>query len=109
LSRRAAIVAIEPQHRARAGREADEQIGIAVAVEVPPRRGARRARIADAGGAGNVREDALVVSIQPVWRAVEADEEIEIAVAVVIGGGVHQGGPGAEHLPRGGAEGAPAA
>ena len=96
-----AIVAIEPQHRrgwCRGGREPDEQIGIAVGVEVSPRRGARRPRVGDAGRRRHVGEDARVVAIQPVRRAVEPDEQIDVAVAVVIRGGVDERAAGGEQL-----------
>ena len=47
----AAIVAIEAQHGSGAGRESDEQIGIAVGVEVTPRGRARGPRVGHAGDA----------------------------------------------------------
>ena len=51
------VVPIEAQHRLRgAGREAEEQVGIAVGVEVAPRRRARGPRVGDAGGRRDVGE-----------------------------------------------------
>ena len=73
-----------------AGREADEQIGIAVGVEVAPRRGARRPRVGDARRGRDVREHARVVAIETIRRAVEADEQIEIAVRIEVGPGVDE-------------------
>ena len=79
-------------------REAEQQIGIAVAVEIPPRRRPRRPRVHDAGLRRHVGERALVVAIQAIRLAVEADEHVGIAVAVVIGEGVGEGRSGAEQL-----------
>ena len=76
-------VAIQLQHRrVLERREAEQQIGIAVGVEVAPRRRARRPRVGDAGRRRHVGEHALVVAIQAVRLAVEADEHVEVAVAV---------------------------
>ena len=79
-------------------REAEQQIGIAVGIEVAPRRRARRPRVRHAGGRGHVGEHALVVAIQAIRLAVEADEHVEIAVVVVVGEGVGEIRPGAEHV-----------
>ena len=104
-----AIVAIQAQHGSRAGRaargrEADEQIRIAVRVEISPRGRAGRPRVGDARGRGDIREHAAVVAIQAVGRAVEADEQIDVAVAVVVRRGVHERPAGGEqirlHRPR---------
>ena len=92
-----AVVTVEPQHRAgRTRREAEQQIGIAVGVEVSERRGPRRPRVGDARSRRDVGEHALVVPVEAVGRAIEADEQIQIAVAVDVGERVHQVGAGGE-------------
>ena len=62
----------------------DEQIEIAVAVDVEPDGADGLARIADARLDGDVGEAAAVVAKQPVRLVAERDEEIEIAVVVVV-------------------------
>ncbi len=77
-------VAIQAQdRRARAGREADQQVGVAVGVGIAPGRGPRRTSVRDSRGRRGVGERPTVVAIETVGRSVEADEQIEVGVAVV--------------------------
>ena len=62
----------------------DEQIQIAVAVDVEPHGADGLARIADARLDGDVGEAAVVVAKQPVRLIAECHEEIEIAIVVVV-------------------------
>ena len=94
-----AVVAIQLCRHVRAAGEADEEIGVAVAVEVAPRRGAGVGEVGDTGLGGDVDERAVVVAIQPVRLVLrEADEEVEVAVAVVIGPGVGLAAGGGEQF-----------
>ena len=79
-------------------REAEQQVGVAVGVDVTEGRGAGRPGIGHAGGRGDVGEGAGVVAIEAIGRAVEAHEQVEIAVAVDVGERVHQVGAGPEQV-----------
>ncbi len=86
----ATVVAIEAQHAPRASGESDEEIGITVAVEVPPRHRARGARVGDAGLRGDVLEAVRRQAVESVGGAIEADEEFGGAIAVDVTPGVGQ-------------------
>ena len=87
----AARVAIQAQHRSgRSGREPEQQVGVAVGIDIPEGRGPGSARIGHASGRRDIREHAAVVAIEPVGRAIEADEEVEVAVAVDVGQSIHE-------------------
>ena len=83
-------VAIEPKDRCVVRREADEQVGIAVCVEIAPCSGAGGSSIGNTGARGIVHQRAGVVAVQPVCLPVESDEEIEVVVSVVVGPGVDE-------------------
>ncbi len=94
-----ALVAIEAQHRgARRRREADQQVGIAVRIRIAKGGCTGRARLGQTGGGRDVGEDAAVVAVEPVGLAVEAHEEIEIAVAVSVGKRVDEAGAGGKQI-----------
>ena len=94
-----AVVAIQPQHRTRRpGREAEQQIRIAIGVVVPERRGPRRPGVGDAGGGRDVGEHPAIVAVEAVGGAVEAHEQIRIAVALEVGERVDQVRAGGERL-----------
>ena len=94
-----ALVAIEPARNLGLARESDEQVDVAVAVEVAPRRGARVVEIGDAELRGDVRERAVVVAIETVRLALpEADEQIEVAVVVEVGPAVRLTAGGGEEI-----------
>ena len=84
----AAVVAVQPVRHGRGARKADEQIGIPVVVVVAPRRDARLVEVGEADLGRDVDERAVVVAIQAVHLAAEADEQIEVAVAVEVGPGI---------------------
>lgn len=99
VDERPSVVAVEAQHRTgRTWREAEKQVGVAVGVDIGPRRRARGTRVGHARGFGHVHERALVVAIQPVGLPVEAHEEIEVAVAVIVGKPVHERAARAEQV-----------
>ena len=62
----------------------DEEIQIAVAVDVEPHGADGLARIADARRGRHVGEAAAVVAKQPVRLIAERDEQVEVAVVVVV-------------------------
>ena len=62
-------------------READEEIGIAVGIEVAPRGGAGLLVVHESDVGGDVTERSVVVAIETVRLAAERDEVIEVAVA----------------------------
>jgi hypothetical protein len=91
------LVAIETKHRAGGARgKSEQQIGIAVGVEIAPRR-PRRPCVGNShllcdileGGTGG--RACRGVAIQAVRGSVEPDEEIGIAVGVIVGPGVDEG------------------
>ena len=61
------------------------EIGIAVGVEVAPRRGARLDVVGEADFGRDIAKRAFVVAIEAVRPAAERDEVIEVAVVVGIG------------------------
>ena len=65
--------------------QADEQVGIAVGVEVAPRGSAGFWVSASGDLGGDVAERAVVVAVEPVGAAAEGNEVIEIAVTVGVG------------------------
>ena len=65
--------------------EADEQIRIAIGVEIAPRGRSRFLVIGQPDFGGDVAERAVVVAIEPIGPAAERDEVVEIAVAIGIG------------------------
>ena len=80
-----AVVAIELARSHRLAREADEEIDVAVGVEVTPRRRAGVGDVRDAELGGDVDEGAVIIPIQPIRLALsEPDEQIEVAVAVEV-------------------------
>ena len=84
---RAALVAIHLGRDLRVG-EPDEQIRIAVGIEITPGRRARFLVVGKSDVDSNVAERALVVAIEAIGPASERDEVIKITVAVRIGPGV---------------------
>ena len=93
------VVAVQLQHRCVLERcEPEQQVRIAVGINIRPRRRPRRPRVGHAGRRCDVREHALVVAIQPIGFAVEADEHVEVAVAVDISERVGEVRSGGEHL-----------
>ena len=88
-SRALGVVAIDLRGNLRIG-EPDIEIGVAVGVEVAPRRRARflgdEPSVVDQPDLlGDVAEDAVVVSIEPVRPAAKRDEVIQVAVVVGVG------------------------
>ena len=97
------VVAIQPQHGCavparRPARSPTSRSGSPSASK-SPQAAARvgRASATPAGG-GDVGERRRVVAIQPVGRAVEADEQIDVAVAVVVRRRVHERAAGREEI-----------
>ncbi len=87
--RAAAVVPIEPVARLRSAGEPDVQVDLAVAIKIAPRRGASVGEVGDPGRARHLDECPAIVAIQPVRLALlEADEQIQIAVAVDVRPGV---------------------
>ena len=80
------IVAIDLGRHGGIG-EADEQIGIAIGIEVAPRGGAGLLVVGQADLGGDIAEHPVVVAIETVGAAAKGDEVVEIAVAVGIGPG----------------------
>ena len=71
---------------ARPAGEPDVEVETPVGVRIAPRRGARVGQIRHAGLGRDLDERAAIVAVQTVRDAVlEADEQIEIAVVVVVG------------------------
>ena len=84
------VVAVQREHRTGTGGEAHEQVGVTVAIPVAKRGRPRGACVGDARTVRHVGEQARVIAIQTIGRAVEPHEQIEIAIAVDIGKRIHQ-------------------
>ena len=83
-------VPIEREDRSGAGGEANEEIGLAIEVEVSPRRGSNGTRFSDGRGDSEIAECTALVQEQPVGRAVETNEQVGCAVVVDVGRGVDE-------------------
>ena len=71
--------------RLRSAGEANIQIDVTVAVEIAPRCGARVRRIGNPGTACRLDEGAAIVAIQTIrFALLEADEQIQVSIGVVI-------------------------
>ena len=94
-----ALIAIQLARDGGLAREAHEQVDVAVAVEIAPGRRARVVEIGDTHLGANLDERAVVIAIQLVRHAfAEADEEIEIAVVVVVGPAIGLASRGREEI-----------
>ena len=76
----------------------DVQIEVAVAVEVAPRRRARLDRVREADCRRHVLESSVVLPIEAIRAAAEADELVEIAVVVEVGPRVGLAAVGGEEI-----------
>ena len=95
-----AVVVVEEVRDGKIVRDVD--VGPAVVVVVPPRRGMPLRFAGDAGGGGDIRERAVAVVVEKIIRLavgvrgcieqVGVDVHVEPAVAVIIGEGRHAAG-----------------
>jgi len=69
-----------------------------VAVVVAPGGRPRHIVVGNAGRRGHVGEPAVVVAVQPVGVLVEAHEDVQVAIVVIIGDCIGVGVAGAEKL-----------
>src|SRR5262245_15339039 len=81
----ASVTVVSIQLAGDAASKADEQIDMAVAIEVAPRRDASLDRVRQADRFRHIIESSVVLPVQTVRTAAEADELVEIAVVVEVG------------------------
>jgi hypothetical protein len=94
----AAVAVVSIQLVGDAAGKADVQIEVTVAVEVAPCRDARLDRVRKADGRRHIFESSVVLLVQTVRAAAEADELVEIAVVVEVGPGISLAATGGKEI-----------